>query len=260
MGGGGHHVGFDSAGNAIVSYIVDTIVGGGSDVRIKAVRYDAGTSSWGASQFIAADTTYSVQESQLAVSGDGDAFAVWIQSDATNTTSMVASRYDAGSATWAAQIIDTTTPAGNVGSLDPQVAVDANGNAWAIWDRITDSQGTHIWVNRYTVGGGWGTAQFIDPVPGAGARYPQVAFDASGHAMAVWAESLPLVQNGPLYPLTMASYNTGGSWGAGQVLETVAGQSGDPEIVLDAAGNATAVWDKMDASGVNITIWSARFQ
>lgn len=70
------------------------------------------------------------------------------------------------------------------------------------------------------------------------------------------------MQNGPLNSLIGASScPAGGSWGTTQVLETVAGQSADPQIVLDATGHGTAIWDKMDVfPGVNTTIWATRFQ
>jgi hypothetical protein len=42
-----------------------------------------------------------------------------------------------------------------------------------------------IWASRYVVGRGWGTAVRIDPKIG-NASNPQIAFDPSGRAYAVW--------------------------------------------------------------------------
>ena len=44
---------------------------------------------------------------------------------------------------------------------NPQVAIDANGNALAVWYQ-DDGMRTNIWSNRYTAGSGWGMAELIE--------------------------------------------------------------------------------------------------
>lgn len=250
--GGYRNIGFDSAGNAVVTYLSTAT----ADIRIKALRYSASSSTWSAPQFIAASTGFSVQEVQLAVAANGDAVAVWDQSDGTNTNT-VSNRFDHLTGSWGTEQVIDTNVAGS--TAQPQVAVDANGNAWAIWARVTNSQGTHIWTNRLTAGGNWGTPQTIDSGTGQ-SRYPQIAFDTNGKAMAVWTQSIQLSSGGP-YTLIYASYNLGTTWGTPQLLETAGDNSSDPQIVFDASGNATAVWDKFDLfPGVNVTIWADRFE
>lgn len=64
-----------------------------------------------------------------------------------------------GSLGWqVATLIETD----NVGTaIEPQVSVDASGNAVAVWTQF-DGTNNNIWANRYVVGTGWGTAQLIE--------------------------------------------------------------------------------------------------
>jgi hypothetical protein len=101
-----------------------------------------------------------------------------------------ASRYDAAAGTWSgAEIIDAV----DYDAYYPHVAVDANGNAFAVWhqkDTVLDisDYNTDIYANRYDAGtGAWTGAVIID----AGdyrAWYPRVAVDANGNAFAVWQQ------------------------------------------------------------------------
>jgi hypothetical protein len=251
---GNRSIGFDGSGNATAIFTTVTTVNGGGDVRVKAIRYSAGSGTWGAEQFLATDTGQPITIPQLAVSAAGDALAVWTQSNGTRIQ-MVANHFSAATSTWGSlQVLD---PLQSVDSSDAQVAMDGIGNGWAIWTTLNQ-----VWASRYTAGGGWAAAVAIEATPSTSSRYPQVTFDPNGNAMAVWVGSTSLVQNGPLESLVKASAcPAGGTWATPQLLETVSGQSGDPQVVLDATGKATAIWDKMDAfPGVNTTIWAARSQ
>ena len=66
------------------------------------------------------------------------------------------------------------------------IAMDANGNAIAVW---TQDDGTryNIWANRYVAGVGWGTAAPIESDDGnnLGAG---IAMDANGNAIAMWTQ------------------------------------------------------------------------
>jgi hypothetical protein len=76
----------------------------------------------------------------------------------------------------------------NAGDVSiPQVGFDSSGNAIAVW---TQTDGTHynIWANRFN-GTSWGTAEKIETDNAGTAYIPQVAFDSSGNAIAVWYQS-----------------------------------------------------------------------
>ena len=71
---------------------------------------------------------------------------------------------------------------------DPQVAMDATGNAIAVWEQ-SDGTRVNIWTNRYTAGVGWGTAQLIENDNAGDATAPAIGTDAAGNAVAVWQQS-----------------------------------------------------------------------
>jgi hypothetical protein len=64
--------------------------------------------------------------------------------------------------------------------------MDANGNAIAVWAQ-DDGPTMSIYANRYVAGTGWQEAQLIEDGTGE-ARYPQIAMNASGNAIAVWEQ------------------------------------------------------------------------
>jgi hypothetical protein len=67
----------------------------------------------------------------------------------------------------------------------PQIVVDANGNALAVWSQ-SDGTRYSIWSNRYVAGTGWGTAELIETDDSGNAYSPQLGIDESGNAVAVW--------------------------------------------------------------------------
>ncbi|MBI5778896.1 MAG: Ig-like domain-containing protein [Planctomycetes bacterium] len=85
---------------------------------------------------------------------------------------------------WRTPVLVETDNAGDAGG--PQIAVDANGNALAVWRR--DGTTANIWANRYVSGTGWATAGPIETGT-VYANSPQIAVDASGNAFVVWEQS-----------------------------------------------------------------------
>jgi hypothetical protein len=147
-----------------------------------------------------------------------------------------------------AQLIETDN-AGN--AYNPQIALDASGNAIAVWKQY-DGARDNIWANRYTAGSGWGSAQLIETDAGW-ALGPQIAFDSNGNAIAVWQQ-----YDGTRYNIWANRYTAGSGWGSAQLIETDAGWAGDPQIAFDSNGNAIAVWYQSD--GARNNIWAKRFE
>ncbi|MFO8050666.1 MAG: hypothetical protein R6V01_03080, partial [Thermoplasmatota archaeon] len=149
-----------------------------------------------------------------------------------------------------AQIIETD----NSGSAyDPQVAFDPSGNAIAVW-RQHDGTRYNIWANRYEAGTGWGTAQLIETDNSGAAYGPEVAFDPSGNAIAVWHQS-----DGTRYNIWANRYEAGTGWGTAQLIETDnSGDAYDPQVAIDPSGNAIAVWRQHD--GTRYNIWANRYE
>jgi lipocalin len=145
--------------------------------------YTAGK-GWGTAELVDVDNTGNATSPQVAVDAQGNAIAVWEQSDGT-LNKIWANRYTAGTGWGTAELIDVDNT-GNATS--PQVAVDAQGNAIAVW-RQTDRTQNNMYANWYTAGTGWGTAVLIETDNAETAFSPQVAMDSQGNVTVVWYQS-----------------------------------------------------------------------
>ena len=168
----------DINGNATAVWHQDT----GARSDIWSNRYSGG--SWGTAVIIETEDTDRAILPRLAVDHGGNVTVVWYQNDSVRWN-IWSNRYASGR--WeAAQMIETNDASSAYG---PDVAVDPNGNATAVWYHLQDGR-REIWSNRYT-GGSWGTAVIIGGDEGGGGDVvvaPRVAVDPDGHATAVWAQ------------------------------------------------------------------------
>jgi hypothetical protein len=166
----------------------------------------------------------------LAIRDNGEAFAVWVGGAGT-----LSSHYSPNSG-WG-----TVTPI-NTGSTygDVKLAVDAHGDAMAVWTQITDHNG----ANAYTIyashasGGLWGTPEEIDSDYAAYADFAQIAMQANGDAVVVWTKQLAGVQ------ALWARPYVSGTWGNPQQLgpASTSDVRNQAKIAFDGLGNATLVW------------------
>ncbi len=235
-------VAFDAGGNAIVVW---RQFDGVSVFNIYANRYEAGT-GWTGAELIETGAN-SASDPHLAVDANGNGVAVWEQYDGTYM-SIYANRYDAKSGSWkGAELIDAG--ANNAGS--PQVAVDVDGNAFAVW--YQDDANWSIYANRYDAETGlWGGAGLID-AGDTHAYTPQVAFDASGNAFAVWHQ-----YDGTYWSIYANRYDAqAGAWEGAGLIETGDNNADSPQVAFDADGNAVAVWVQLD--GTYSSIYANRY-
>jgi hypothetical protein len=236
-------IAFDANGNALAVWSQSD----GTRYNIWANRYTAGT-GWGTATLIETDNTGDAKEPQIAPDANGNAIAVWFQSDATRNN-IWANRYTAGSG-WGTATLIETDDAGDASG--PKIAIDANGNALAVWDQ-GDGTRQSIWVNRYTAGSGWGSATLLETDDAGTAGDPQIAFDANGNALAVWFQS-----DGTRANIWASRYTAGSGWGGATLIETDnAGAALIPQLAIDSNGNALAAWAQQD--GTRYNIWANRY-
>ena len=87
---------------------------------------------------------------------------------------------------------------------------------------------------------GWGTAELIETDNSGTAVNPRIAIDTSGNAIAVWQQ-----HDGERYNIWASRYTTGTGWGTPEPIETDnSGSASNPQIAIDPAGNAIAVWQQ----------------
>ena len=226
-------IAFDSNGNALAVWFQND----GSRFNIWANRFDG--ASWGNAELIETDDAGSATRPQIAFDSNGNALAVWYQSDGSRNN-IWANRFDGTS--WGSAVLIETNDAGT--AYDPEIAFDSNGNALAVWfqpDGIHDS----IWANRFD-GTSWGDAVLIETNDAGHAYSPQIAFDSNGNALAVWYQ-----RDGSFN--IWANRFDGSVWGSAELIETNdAGDAYDPQIAFDSNGNALAVWHQYDGLLRNI--------
>ena len=238
---------YDASGNALAVWTQSD----GTRTNIWANRFTAATSSWGTASLIETDNAENAFNPQIAFDGSGNALAVWNQSDGTRNN-IWANRFAAATSSWGTAALIETDNFGD--ALDPQIAFDASGNALTVWSQF-DGTRYNIWANRFTAAtSSWGTASLIETDNAGNAFSPQVTFDASGNALAVWSQSDGTRTNIWVNRFTAAT----SSWGTAALIETDnLGDAFAPQIVFDAGGNALAVWQQSDGTRPNI--WANRF-
>jgi hypothetical protein len=196
-----------------------------------------------------------VEDPQIAVDARGDAVVVWRRSE-SNGTRVWSNRYTAGSGWGTALAIGPGIDPGTQGPVQtPQVAMDASGNAIAVWPQ-SDGGNYKIWANRYTAGAGWGTAASIEPnastVASDISAAPLVRFDANGNAIALWERSAGLNSH-----VWWNRFTTVAGWSTAAPVDNTAAVAGSAQIAFSANGDAIAVWDRSDGAGFHI--WSSRY-
>ncbi|MBL4689671.1 MAG: hypothetical protein JKY37_34100, partial [Nannocystaceae bacterium] len=148
-----------------------------------------------------------------------------------------------------AELIETD----NAGDgLNPQVAVDADGNAVSVWQQ-SDGTRHNIWANRYVAGAGWGTPELIETENSGAAHHPHVEIDPNGNAIAVWQQDVDTRRD-----IWANRYVAGMGWGTAELIETDdTGEAAEPQVVVGVDGNAIAVWAQRDS--IRYNIWANRY-
>ena len=105
----------------------------------------------------------------------------------------------------------------------------------------------------FSCDGRWQTAGTIDSDDVGDAGTVKVAFDTSGNAIAVWAQS-----DGTHETIWSNRYAPATGWGTPVQVQTSTEDSNAPAISIDSSGNALVVWDG-SPDGVNDYIYASRY-
>jgi murein DD-endopeptidase MepM/ murein hydrolase activator NlpD len=120
------------------------------------------------------------------------------------------------------------------------VAVDPEGNAYAVW-RDEREGNADIYFRYRSAGGSWGEDAKVNDDTGTAAQYnPSIAVDASGNAYAVWGDN----RNGN-WDIYFSYRPRGGSWGTNVRVNSDTGTATqyNSSIAVDSSGNGYVVWD-----------------
>jgi len=220
---------------------------------------------WGVAQPINSETydvLFPASEAHVRFMPQGDALATWIAQEQHGLNDehypafigqVHAAHYDPHVGWGREQSIDIQAGV----ALGPQLEIDRDGNAMAIWFENPPS----LYTNRYSTASGWGNATLLISEGVLGAD-PQIGFDSVGNALAVWTGSgtpppLPLVYsmqtyatryvNGRGWAVSIDNIDICGQAATAAAYAALCSQPGDlqssgPEVKFDGDGNAIAVW------------------
>ncbi len=220
----------------------------GTNQNIWSSRFTT-DSGWDKAELIETDDAGSALHPKITIDANGNALVLWYQSDGTYYNIWF-NRYTQSGGWGTASLIESEN-AGH--AMYPQIAVDANGNALAVWHQ-NDGIHYNTWSNRYKTDTGWGTATLIENDNTGDAFKSQIAMDINGNALAVWYQS-----DGTNNNIWSNRYTLGSGWDIATLIENKsAGDAKYPKIAIDANGNALAVWHQ--SNGTNTNIMSNRFE
>jgi len=178
---------------------------------------------------------------KVAMDPEGNAVAIWSRQNGTNSIIQAATRPAGGR--WS-PVADLTGIGPDTRS--PQVAMDGKGNAVALWRSEPAGFGPPAFFGSAMqtatrpAGGAWSAPQTISNPTEFAKGIPDLAVNVRGDAVAIWYGSSGNTNGSPTV-VRSASRSAGGSWSTPQELSTV-GQNYIPQVVLDAQGDAVAVW------------------
>ena len=222
----------------------------GVSINIWANRYSAAT-DWRDPEPIDIEPETS-QQPQVAIDAQGNAIVVWLRSDGFRNN-VWARRFSAGGGWGSPELIETGL--GDAGN--PQIAIDGGGNAIVVFWQHQGGR-VDIVANRYANGTGWGTAAAIESDGSGDTSAPQIAMDAAGNAVVVWAWASA---SGPPFAFNVWAnrYTAGSGWGSAGPIDSTNASTANPapHVALDGAGNAIAVWHRPDGSWDSI--WSSLY-
>jgi hypothetical protein len=243
-------LGFDEHGNAIAVGVGAD--GGGASSFRSMVRPFGG--QWSLTPLpVSGIGDSDVRGPQVAVDPQGNAVAVWSADNQATVTRVLRSSTRPADGQWSDPVVISDDD-NAVSDRDHDVAIDAQGNATAIWSELTDTGFVVRSANRPS-GGVWSAP--VDLSEGALNGQPRLAVDPQGTVTAVWVGTTP-DDDGPPGTVNVVRSDrrpAGGVWGSAVALSSEGGviSADSPQVAVDAQGTATAVWGSFSSGGGYVT-------
>ena len=215
-----------------------------------------GGSAWSSPTRINDDTGTTAQiQPAIAIGSDGAAHAVWRDSRVGNPDIYYARR-DPTTGSWSAnqRVNDVTTGE----QAEPGIAVDAAGNAYAVWTDTRNGATDHdiYFSKRSASTGSWSASVRVND-DGAGKRqdFPSIAVTPSGAAVAVWRDQRGGGNKKNIYSARLPAGSSTWSANLKVTTESNAHKEG-PRVALGSDATAYAIWPDQRNSG-NQDVWFA---
>jgi len=233
-------VAVDGAGDAIVAYTK----GGFLD---EVVQVASGTVSGRWDEPITLSSGKNELNPSVAVNDRGDAVVVWSRFGPSGYVAVASFRRGA-TGSWEKAV--DLSPADRNFPFGPRVAIDAAGNAVAVWAGATvqaafRSASTGTWSAAVDIGGeSTGSA-------------PELTMNAAGDVVAAWVAFR--IGGGALSEWIDAAYRPAdGSWSAPTTVSTPGSNFQDVHVGLDGAGNALVAWTDLHPADHSVVQTASR--
>jgi len=228
-------VGVDQNGNAVFVWarFDGTDAGGQCCHRIEA-RTRTATGTLSPVQTLSA-AGKNASQPQVAVAPNGTAVITWVLDNGTNDIVQARRRTAAGVLT----VIQPLSAAGQ-DAEEPQAAMDANGNAIFVWERLDGSAADcclRIQTRRWPAAAGLSATQTLSNA-GEIAYSPQVGVDTNGNAVYSWTAFAANKSN-----IQARARTASGTLSALQTVSS--GGSSQPQIAVAPNGNSVISWVKV---------------
>lgn len=172
----------------------------------------------------------------IAVDPAGNAYAIW--TDGRDDVSDVFFSFRPSGGTWGPNV-QVNDDVGLAWQSEADIAVDALGNAYAVWTDARNLDQYDVYFSFRPAGGAWSPNVPVDSSSTAEQRTPRIVVDHLGNAHAIWSEDRR-------YPseIYASVRSPGGEWGATvRVSDGTEWTNQDlPAIAVDDRGNVYAVW------------------
>jgi hypothetical protein len=161
------------------------------------------------------------------------------------------------SSAWSGMVLsrgttELITPSSSLDSQYPDITLDAEGNVHVVWQE-NSSLYYDIYYKMFNVTDEtWIPAELVSTGCTYDSIEPAIAVDADGNVNVVWTDKTTIASDGADMDI-FYNYRSGlsGTWNGPQVVSTTSTTvSEEPDIVVDAIGDAFIVWtDYADCTG-----------
>lgn len=227
------------------SYIVTGQFMNGGFRDLWAQRFDAAQSQWSPMERLEVLPGV-VNPPEVLVDDFGVVTAAWAQVGMYSLNVWV-SRYSPGSGWSEAEVLMEAE-----GNAEPALAGDTRGSTILVMQSFCPGFGFCIAASIYRDALDWTEPHVINPGRVTRSQHARVAMNANGDAVVVWEEF-----DGQSSDVWTSQWSPSGDWSEPVLLETQPGDAANPQVAIDDAGNALAVWSQHD--GVRRVITASRF-
>jgi len=225
-------VAIDRDRNAFI--VTAQFMNGGRDLW--AQRFDAALSEWSTMERLET-LPGTLNPAEVLVDDDGVATAAWAQSG-NNSLNVWFSRYEPDSGWSQADVLIE-----NEGNAEPAIAGDHDGRVVLVMQSFCPPFGFCIAASIYREGLGWSEPELVNTGVTTRSQHPRVAMSVNGDAIAVWEQN-----DGQSSEVWASRWGPSEVWSVPVLLQTQPGDAIDPQVAMDDAGHAIAVWSQHDST------------